>query len=220
MFLKVDSMLETALKSFTTFFATVGPVEAAVLFATLTPKMERSARRHIAVRATLIAALILAVFTLFGGPLLRQLGVSLAALQTAGGIVLLMIAIDMIFARPGGALKLTPIEGEEAHTKDDVAVFPMATPLLAGPGAMSAGILLAAAVHNEPLGLAIVSGALAAVMAITLGLLVLAHELNAMMSLTAQRVLVRVLGILLAAIAVQSVFNGVRASGVFFPALQ
>lgn len=210
-------MLEAALKSFTTFFATVGPVEAAVLFATLTPKMGRPARRQIAVRATLIASLILAVFTLFGGPLLRQLGVSLAALQTAGGIILLMIAIDMIFARPGGALKLTPVEGEEAHSKDDVAVFPMATPLLAGPGAMSAGILLAAAVHNDPLGLAVVSAALASVMTITLGLLILAHELNAMMSLTAQRVLVRVLGILLAAIAVQSVFNGVRASGVFFP---
>ena len=207
-------MLETALKSFTTFLATIGPVEAAVLFATLTPKMARSARREIAVRASLIAALILAVFTFFGGPLLRQLGVSIAALQTAGGIVLFFIALDMIFARPGGVVKITPVEGEEAQTRDDVAVFPLATPLLAGPGAMSAGILLAANVRGEPFGLAIVSAALAAVMAITLVLLVLAHELNAMISLTAQRVLVRVLGILLAAIAVQSVFNGIAASGL------
>lgn len=207
-------MLETALTSFTTFFATIGPLEAAVLFATLTPKMARSARREIAVRASLIAALILAVFTLFGGPLLRQLGVSIAALQTAGGIVLFFIALDMIFARPGGVVKITPVEGEEAQTRDDVAIFPLATPLLAGPGAMSAGILLAANVHGETFGLAIVSAALAAVMAITLVLLVLAHELNAMISLTAQRVLVRVLGILLAAIAVQSVFNGIAASGL------
>jgi multiple antibiotic resistance protein len=205
-------MLETALKSFTTFFATIGPIEAAVLFATLTPKMPRTERRRIALRATVIA--ILGFFTLLGGPILRQLGVSIAALQTAGGIVLLLIALDMIFARPSGSIKLTPLEGEEAQTRDDVAVFPLATPLLAGPGAMSAGILLAANAHGEPLGLAVVGGALLAVMAITLALLALAHELNRMMSLTAQRVLIRVFGILLAAIAVQALFNGIRASGL------
>ena len=207
-------MLETALTSFTTFFATVGPVEAAVLFATLTPKMPRADRAQIALRATLIASAILAFFTLAGGPMLRQLGVSIAALQAAGGIVLLLIAVDMIFARPGGAIKLTPPEDQEAHARDDVAVFPMATPLLAGPGAMSAGILLAANAHGAPLGLAIVMTALAAVMAITLALLVLAHELNRMLSLTAQRVLVRVFGILLSAIAVQSLFNGIAGSGL------
>ncbi len=207
-------MLETALKSFTTFFATIGPIEAAVLFATLTPKMPRAERRRIALRATVIATMILGFFTLLGGPILRQLGVSIAALQTAGGIVLLLIALDMIFARPGGSIKLTPLEGEEAQTRDDVAVFPLATPLLAGPGAMSAGILLAANAHGEPLGLAVVAGALLAVMAITLALLALAHELNRMMSLTAQRVLIRVFGILLAAIAVQALFNGIGASGL------
>ena len=207
-------MIETALTSFTTFFATVGPIEAAVLFATLTPKMARAERRSIAFRATLIAAMILGFFTLLGGPILSQLGVSIAALQTAGGVVLLLIAIDMIFARPGGSIKLSPSEGAEAQSRDDVAVFPLATPLLAGPGAMSAGILLAANAHGEPLGLAIVAAALAAVMAATLALLLLAHELNGMMSLTAQRVLVRVFGILLAAIAVQALFNGIGASGL------
>jgi multiple antibiotic resistance protein len=207
-------MLETALRSFTTFFATVGPIEAAVLFATLTPQMLRTERRALALRATLIASAILVFFTVLGGPMLRQLGVSISALQTAGGIVLLLIALDMIFARPGGALKLTPLEGEEAQSRDDVAVFPMATPLLAGPGAMSAGILLAANTHGDPLGLSVVVGALAVVMLITLALLTLAHELNRLLSLTAQRVLIRVFGILLAAIAVQAVFNGVRGSGL------
>ena len=153
-------MLETALRSFTTFFATIGPLEAAVLFATLTPKMAYAERQSIAVRATLIASAILAFFTLLGGPILNQLGVSIAALQTAGGVILLVIAIDMIFARPGGSIKLTPPEGAEAQSRDDVAVFPLATPLLAGPGAMSAGILLAANAHGEPLGLAVVMGAL------------------------------------------------------------
>lgn len=207
-------MIETALRSVTTFFATIGPIEAAVLFAALTPKMERAARRRIAVRASIIATAILAFFTLLGGPILRQLGVSLAALQTAGGIILLMIALDMIFARPGSVVKLSPPEGEEAQTRDDVAVFPLATPLLAGPGAMSAGTLLAATVAGDPLGLAVVTVSLLAVMGMTLVLLMLAHDLNRMLSLTAQRVLVRVFGILLAAIAVQAVFNGIRGSGL------
>jgi multiple antibiotic resistance protein len=207
-------MLETALKSFTTFFTTIGPIEAAVIFATLTPKMQRNERRAIAVRATLIASMILGFFTLLGGPILAQLGVSIPALQTAGGVILLFIAIDMIFARPGGAIKLTPSEGAEAQSRDDVAVFPLATPLLAGPGAMSAGILLAANAQSEPFGLAIVTGALASVMVLTLVLLVTAQELSRLLGITAQRVLIRVFGILLAALAVQALFNGIQASGL------
>jgi multiple antibiotic resistance protein len=212
--LDVRKMLETALKSLTTFFATIGPVEAAVLFATLTPKMARQERQAIAVRATLIASAILGFFTLLGGPILAQLGVSIAALQTAGGVILLMIALDMIFARPGGAIKLTPPEGAEAQTREDVAVFPLATPLLAGPGAMSAGILLAANASDEPFGLAVVTASLACVMIVTLALLLLAQELNRVMGITAQRVLIRVFGILLAALAVQALFIGIKDSGL------
>ncbi len=207
-------MIEFALKSFTTFFATIGPVEAAVLFATLTPKMPAAERAAIAVRATVIASVLLLTFTLLGQPLLDELGVSIAALQTAGGIVILLIALDMIFAKPTSAFKLTQPEDEEAHTKDDIAVFPLATPLLAGPGAMSAGILLAASAEGNTLALATTVGALAAVMVITLGLLLLSHQLNRMVGITAQRVLMRVFGILLSGIAVQSVFNGLATSGL------
>jgi len=207
-------MMETFLTSFTTFFATVGPIEAAILFATLTPGMGGPERRRIALRATTIASLILLVFTTLGEPLLRQLGVSIASLQAAGGIILLMIALDMVFARPGSGFKLTPSEGEEAQTKDDLAVFPLATPLLAGPGAMSAGILLAAGSHGEPAPLLAVVGALGAVMVLTLLLLLLANELNRVLGVTAQRVLMRVFGILLAAIAMEALFRGLRASGI------
>ncbi|HWK39346.1 MAG TPA: MarC family protein [Hyphomicrobium sp.] len=207
-------MIEYALTSFTTFFATVGPVETAVLFATLTPKMPQAERASIALRATAIASVLLLVFTLLGRPLLDELGVSIAALQTAGGVILLMIALDMIFAKPTSAFKLTQPEDEEAHTKDDIAVFPLAMPLLAGPGAMSAGILLAANTEGNPLALGATIGGLAAVMVITLLLLLLSHQINHMIGITAQRVLMRVFGILLAAIAVQAVFNGLSASGV------
>lgn len=207
-------MLGALLTSFTTFFATIGPIEAAVLFATLTPQMADAERRRIALRATLIAGVILAGSTLAGGPLLRQLGVSIPALQTAGGIILLVIALDMVFARPTSAFKLTPSEGVEAQHKDDLAVFPLATPLLAGPGAMSAGILSAANAHGDALALAMTLAALALVMGLTLVLLRVAHDLTRFIGVTAQRVLMRVFGILLAAIAVQALFNGIGASGL------
>jgi multiple antibiotic resistance protein len=93
-------------------------------------------------------------------------------------------------------------------------VFPLATPLLAGPGAMSAGILLAANASSEPLGLVVVTGALACIMIVTLALLLIAQELNRVLGITAQRVLIRVFGILLAALAVQALFNGIKASGL------
>lgn len=207
-------MLSAALTSFTTFFATIGPVEAAVIFATLTPGVSAADRRRIAVRATAIASSILIASTLAGGPLLKQLGVSIPALQTAGGIILLVIALDMVFARPTSAFKLTPSEGAEAQRKDDLAVFPLATPLLAGPGAMSAGILMAANADGKALELTATLAALVAVMALTFALLLLAHDLTRFLGVTAQRVLMRVFGILLAAIAVQALFDGIRGSGL------
>jgi multiple antibiotic resistance protein len=207
-------MLAALLTSFTTFFATIGPIEAAVIFATLTPSASISERRILAIRATAIASGILATSTLAGGPLLKQLGVSIPALQTAGGIILLMIAIEMVFARPTSAFRLTPPEGVEAQTKEDVAVFPLATPLLAGPGAMSAGILLAANSAGDAVHLSMTIAALALVMALTFVMLLLAHRLTQFLGITAQRVLMRVFGILLAAIAVQALFNGLGASGL------
>ncbi|CFX00627.1 Antibiotic resistance protein MarC [Candidatus Filomicrobium marinum] len=207
-------MFEIMLASFATFFATVGPVEAAVLFATFTANLPRSQRNIMALRAAFLATLILFVFTLLGQPLLARLGVSIAALQTAGGAVLALIALDMIFSPLGTGFKLTVPEGEEALEKHDLAVFPMATPLLAGPGAMSGGILLAANAGGNTLLIIGVLLGLLAVMAITLVLLLLAPEVSAALGVTAQRVLMRVVGLLLSGIAVQAMFDGIRASGL------
>ena len=208
-------MLPSFLASFATFFATIGPVEAAVIFAALTPQLDRAQRTRVAARAVFIASIILLGSLLAGGPLLRQLGVGLPALPTAGGFILLVIALDMIFARPTSAFKLTPIEDEEAHAKEDIAIFPIATPLLAGPGAIGAVILMAAGAWADPAGYTGVVLALAAVMLVTFVLLFLANELSRALGVTAQRVLMRVFGILLAAIAVQAVFNGLAGSGLF-----
>lgn len=207
-------MLAAFLTSFATFFATIGPIEAAVLFASLSHTSNGRERRDIAMRASLIASLILLLSMVAGGPLLRQLGVTLAALQTAGGIILGIIAIEMVFARPQSAFKLSPPEGAEAKERDDIAVFPLATPMLAGPGAMSAGILLVANAEGEATALAGTFAALALVMGISLSLLLIAPRVSGLLGVTAQRVMMRVFGILLAAIAVQAIFDGLSGSGL------
>jgi multiple antibiotic resistance protein len=212
-------MLETALTAFTTFFAVIGPIEAAVLLSSLTPNMSRAERRAITVKAVFIATLIVLAFALFGGPILRQLGVSLAALQTAGGIILLIIALDMTLSRRPATPALSAKESEEAEDRAErhaeIAVFPLATPLLAGPGAMTSAIVLAAGTKGDPALLAAVVGAMLTVMAITLALLLVAHEVHHVIGVTARKVIVRVSGVLLAALAVQSIFNGLGAAHIF-----
>jgi multiple antibiotic resistance protein len=213
-------MFETALSAFATFFATIGPVEAAVLFATFCPRFSRRERIAISLKAVGIATGIILFFALFGTPILSALGVTFPALQAAGGIILVIIALDMIFeARIGGSTMSLPESAEAQEKNEDIAVFPLATPILAGPGAMSGAMLLMAnARGNIPNELAIIA-ALLTVMAFTLVLMLAAQELREWISITAQKVVMRVFGILLAAIAVQSVFNGIAGSGIFTRAL-
>ena len=215
----LHAMLETALTAFTTFFAVIGPIDTAVLLASLTPNMARAERRAIAVKAVFIAALIVLSFALFGEPILRQLGVSLAALQTAGGIILFMIALDMTLARRPGPVTLSVKESEEAETKAErhaeIAVFPLATPLLAGPGAMTSAIVLAAGTKGDLTLLGAVVTAILAVMLVTLMLLLVAQEVHQVIGVTARKVIVRVFGVLLAALAVQSIFNGIIEARLF-----
>lgn len=211
-------MLETALTAFTTFFAVIGPIDSAVIAASLTPHATRAERRAISIKAVAIATLIVLAFALFGQPVLTQLGVSLPALQVAGGIILLIIALDMIFSRRTPT-RLTVKEEEEAETRAErhaeIAVFPLATPLLAGPGAMTSAIVLAAGTKGDPKLLVAVVLSILAVMLVTLVFLLLAQEIHSLIGLTARKVIVRVFGVLLAAIAVQSVFNGIIAANLF-----
>lgn len=214
------NMLETGLRAFATFFATIGPVEAAVLFASFCPRFSRAERIAISLKAIGIATGIILFFALFGTAILSALGVTFSALQTAGGIILGFIALDMIFqARLGGSTISQPEDLEAKAKNDDIAVFPLATPILAGPGAMSGAVLLMASTKGNLGDQLSVIAALFTVMALTLLLLLAAQEFREWIGVTAQRVIMRVLGILLAAIAVQSVFNGIAGSGVFTRAL-
>jgi len=214
-----NPMLEAALTAFTTFFAVIGPVDSAVLVASLTPNLTRAERRAVSVKAVFIATIIILVFALVGEPVLRQLGVSIAALQTAGGIILFVIAIDMTLSRRPGATTLSPGENAEVENKAEanaeIAVFPLATPLLAGPGAMTGAIVLAASTNGDSALLAAVIAGIVAVMALTLALLLVAQEVHRMIGITARKAIVRVFGVLLAALAVQLIFNGISAASLF-----
>jgi multiple antibiotic resistance protein len=209
-------MLGTALRAFATFFATIGPVEAAMLFATFCPHFSRAERIAISLKAVGIATGIILFFALFGTAILAALGVTFPALQAAGGIILGIIALDMIFeARIGGSTISQPESAEARAKNDDIAVFPMATPILAGPGALSGAMLLMANAKGDVAGQAAIIAALLTVMAFTLLLMLAAQELREWIGVTAQKVVMRVFGILLAAIAMQSVFNGIAGSGIF-----
>lgn len=207
-------MLELGLRALTTFFATVSPVDVAVLFAALTVSATPRQRRVMAVKGTLIATGVLLAFILFGQGLLQVLGISLPALRTAGGILLLLLSIDMVFARPSGASSTTSAEQAEAESRQDISVFPLATPLIAGPAAMGAAVLLTAEANGDLLLQIAVVLALLAVMALTLLLLLVAGRLQRLLGVTGQHVISRVIGVLLAALAVQFVFDGIRASGL------
>lgn len=212
-------MFETFLTAFTTFFAVIGPIDTAVLLASMTPNMTGAERRSIALKAVFIATVIILLFALFGGPVLTQLGVSLAALQTAGGIILFMIALEMTLAKRPGPATLTVKESVEAESKAEahaeIAVFPFATPLLAGPGAMTSAIVLAAGTRGDLSLLGAVIAGILAVMAVTLVLFLLAQEIHQLIGVTARKVIVRVFGVLLAALAVQSIFNGLSEAHIF-----
>ncbi|WP_372571724.1 MarC family protein [Ruegeria jejuensis] len=207
-------MLEASIIAFATFFATVGPPDVAVVFAALAGDKTPSERRRLAIRATLIGAAILLFFAFLGKPLLSYLGISLAALRTAGGILLLLIAIDMVFARMSGGTSTTSEEEAEAADRDDITVFPLAMPLIAGPGAIGAVILLVADANGDPVQVMTVIGSLIAVLLVTLLLMIGAAQFQKYFGMTGAQVVSRVLGILLAALAVQFLFDGIKESGL------
>jgi multiple antibiotic resistance protein len=207
-------MNETAIVALATFFATIGPLDIAAMFAALTAHQSAEQRRSMAVRGTLIGGGILLTFALVGETLLASLGISLAALRAAGGILLLLIAIDMVFARHSGGTSTTDEEEQEAITKDDISVFPLATPLIAGPGAMGAAILLMVNQEGDLVKQGIILASLLAILLVTLVSLLLASKIQRWLGVTGMHVITRVMGVLLAALAVQFMFDGIAQSGL------
>ena len=208
-------MIETASQALATFFATIGPLDLAAMFAALTANQTEQQKRAMAIRGVFIATIILVTFALIGELLLSTLGISLAALRAAGGILLLLIGIEMVFARSSGSTSTTDEEKQEAFQKSDISVFPLATPLIAGPGAMGAVILLMTNQEGDIAKQAVIIIALVAILLLTLVCLLLASKIQKLLGITGMHVITRVMGVLLAALAVQFIFDGIKQSGLF-----
>jgi multiple antibiotic resistance protein len=207
-------MPETAVSAFVLLFVTIGPVETAAVFGVLTAGTHRPERRRLAWQAVVIAGLVLLLFALVGNRLLDFLHVSLAAFRIAGGVLLLLLAVDLVFAHPTGLSSITPSEEHEAQRPGDIAVFPLAIPLIAGPGSMTAIVLLMGQAATD-LARATVLATLVACLGATYVALVLVDPLGRLLGVTGTNVVARISGILLAAVAVQFVLDGVREANLF-----
>ena len=205
---------ETGITALATFFATIGPLDIGAVFAALTTSLDFRSKALIALKGTLLAGLILIIFAISGETLLSSFGISLAALRTAGGILLLLIGIDLVFVRPSGGISTTEGEAKEAETRQDITVFPLAMPLIAGPGAMGASVLLMANTGDNLALKATVIAAIIAVLILTLMSLLLATQIQRILGVTGMQVISRVFGVLLTALAVQFIFDGIAQSGV------
>lgn len=209
-----------ALNAFVTLFVVIDPIGLAPIFVALTAGRGVAARRSIALSAVALAAAILAVFGLAGQRVIELIGVGLPAFRISGGLMLFLIAVDMLFERRTEQRQRTVAEsqgGEEGAAAgrtgdDDPTVFPLATPLLAGPGAMATMILLTSRAESTA-ETALVYLCLALVLALCLGLFLLAGRIERALGPTGVKLVTRLLGVLLAALAVQFVLDGLADFG-------
>jgi multiple antibiotic resistance protein len=205
--------MNTFLVALATLFATVGVADIAFIFAALTKDNTPRERFVAATRGVLIATAILLFFGFLGERILDLFGITIPALRTAGGILLLLIAIDMVFARHSGATSTTTEEEVESRQRHDISVFPLAMPLLSGPGAISAMILLTTGARSDA-EYWLVFAALLLTMLAAWTTLLLAIPIQRLLGVTGLAVVSRVIGILLAALAVQFLFDGIKSSGL------
>lgn len=198
------------LTAFVTLFVIIDPIALAPLFVALTQGMDPRQRRRVGLRACLIAAILMTLFGLLGDRLLATIGISMPAFRISGGILLFVTALDMLFER-----RTQRREGQHAEPHHDPSVFPLATPLIAGPGAFTTMILL---VNNTPAtGLVhtlAIHGVMLAVVALAFLMFLAAGVIERALGRTGIIVITRLLGMLLAALSVQFVLDGIRGTGL------
>lgn len=208
-------MIELFLSAFAALFVVIDPPGCTPIYAGLTSNATADERRAMALRAVGIAAAILLLFALVGEKLLSTLGIDLDSFRIAGGIMLFLIALEMVFEvrtqkREDRAQRIIDRDRDRAPA-EDVSVFPMAMPMIAGPGSIATIMLLMARAQG-PTETAVVLGALAVNLALMLGALLLAGQFLRLMGEKIEAVVTRLLGVILAALAVQFVIDGVRGS--------
>ena len=204
-------MLEQPLKFFVVFFVVVEPVSLIPLFTGLTSGATGQYKRRMALKAVAVSAAILLLFALGGAAFLKLMGISLEAFRIFGGLLLFLLSLEMVFARESGT-RTSSSEAAESRRRADISVFPLAFPFIAGPGALATILLWFGPLHLATQG-ALFGALLAAVMlvlAISLVLMLLADPLMRVIGVTGANVASRLLGVILGALAVQFVLDGLR----------
>lgn len=204
-------MIEQILKNFVVMFVVIEPVTLVPIFGALTRGGAPGYRRRMATKATFLSALIFVAFALAGEPLLQVLGISVDAFRIGGGLLLFMVAVDMVFARESGLRSTTVREQEEARYRDDISVFPLAFPLIAGPGALATLLLLLGDASDDILSVGLLLAVVLFVLVIALVMMLLTNPIMRVLGVTGANVISRLLGVVLVALAVQYVVDGILA---------
>jgi len=206
-------MFEQSLKFFVVFFVVVDPVSLIPLFTGLTVGASTAYKRRMALQAVAISAAILLLFALGGAAFLQLMGISLEAFRIFGGLLLFLLSLEMVFARESGA-RTSSDEAAESRRRADISVFPLAFPFIAGPAALTT-ILLWFGRVQFPAQAGLFAGLVVAavlVLAIVLALLMVAEPVMRVIGVTGANVASRLLGVILGALAVQFVLDGLRAA--------
>jgi multiple antibiotic resistance protein len=206
------SSIEFAASAIVMLLVTIGPIETAAIFGVLTGGARRAARHRLAIEAVGIAGGVLVVFAIGGTDFLGLLHVRMPAFQVAAGILLLLQSIELIFAQPSGLSALTASEEKEAEGTGEIAVFPLAIPLIAGPASITAAMLLMGQAGSDLVKVAGFFFALLLALGLTWAALVLVDPLGRVLGVTGTNVIARISGILLAALAIQFIFDGIGQS--------
>ena len=206
-------MLEQLLKFFVTFFVVVEPVSLIPIFSGLTEGASRAYKHKMALKAVLVAGIILVIFAFGGAGFLKLMGISVEAFRIFGGMLLFLIALEMVYARESGTKTSTPERAESAR-RADISVFPVAFPFIAGPGALATILLWFGPVHvhRQPVLFMGLLLAVALVLAISLLLMWASEPMMRVLGVTGANVANRLSGVVLGALAVQFVMDGLRSS--------
>jgi len=204
-------VIELYLSALVTFFVVIDPPGCAPIYAGLTHGATPAHRRSMAIRAVVVAAIILFVFAAVGEAMLKALGVSLSAFRIAGGIMLFLIALEMVFEKRTERREDRAAKVAQSPEVEDVSIFPMAMPMIAGPGSIASVMLMMSRNHGLE-KVAAVLAALATILALTLVALLAAGPLMRLLGARIEAVITRILGVSLGALAVQFVIDGIRIS--------
>jgi multiple antibiotic resistance protein len=205
-------MVDEILKFFVLFLVVVEPLTLVPVFAALTQGATDEFRRHVAWKAVLVASGICTLFAIGGAQFLRLMGISLEAFRIGGGILLFLIALDMVFARISAARATTSTEEDESRHRHDISVFPLAFPLITGPGAMATVILAFGETGKSWLVYGGQIIAMLVVLALALLTMRLSSRIMRVLGVTGSNVVSRLSGVILASLAVQFIIDGLKGA--------